>query len=523
MTLRRLVRFSWRQELRRQRGIPRSCQRLSSSVALETTKFKVKQEDRDTVRPFNEIPGPRSFPVFGTMLDYTPLGPYSLNNMIEASLDRCRKYGKIWLEKVGGEYMVNLVDPKDIELLVKNEGKTPRRPEITAIKLAKRKIDRNDGLVNLQGEEWQRLRSAVQSLVMRPKSVTRYIPQMDQVADDFIELMRELRNEDGEVPDFQHQLYKWALESATSMALDTRLGCFERDLDPNSDAFQIIAATTDFFGLLGKLLYGLPIYQYISTPSWKKFVKSLEISTRISEKYVIETLAEARMSSEQGGQPDQDRFLVSLLGNTNLTFKEMVDLPVDIMLGGIDTTAHSLVFNLYTLATNPEKQEYLHRSVTSQVPSGTPITAEMLPGMRYLKASIKESARMFPLSIGIHRYTIKDIECSGYHIPAGVLVRALTIAGMLPEYCPEPDKFQPERWLRENRGLHRLSPLLVLPFGYGPRMCLGRRVAEQELQILLTKLVQNFRIEWNHGKMGIKTCVPHAPDQPARFTFIDRR
>merc|ERR1719318_57158 len=129
---------------------------------------------------------------------------------------------------------------------------------------------------------------------MRPKAVAQYIPDLDDVSKDFITLMKELRNEDGEIPGFQNEIYKWALESVSKVTLDTRLGCLERNLDPDSEAQQMIDATGDFFVYLGKLVFGFPLYKYISTPSWRKFLRSQDTFFKITQKYVDKTIARVK-------------------------------------------------------------------------------------------------------------------------------------------------------------------------------------------------------------------------------------
>ncbi|XP_070561087.1 probable cytochrome P450 49a1 [Ptychodera flava] len=493
-----------------------------ASLAVDIDGKDAKHEDFSQPRPFEEIPKPRFLPIVGTLLDYTALGPYSIEKMLDACVDRYRKFGKIWIESFGTKATVNIIDPADVEVMFKHDGRMPERPSLEPLVKAREMYKRSIGVANLQGKEWRRIRSGVQSFVMRPKSVAQYIPDLDDVSKDFIALMKELRNEDGEIPDFQNEIYKWALESVSKVTLDTRLGCLERNLDPQSEAQQMIDATGDFFVYLGKLVFSFPLYKFISTPSWRTFLRSQDTFFRITQRHVDKTIARVRALEDKDELGSEASLLVSLLGRKELTYQDMIIMPIELIMGGIDTTSHTLVFNLYKLATNPDKQEKLHEEIMSVVPSSGEITADALQKMVYLKGCIKETFRQYPIALGTARIINTDMVLSGYNVPAGTMVRYNAIAGILEEYFPEPDKFIPERWIRGHEMQTNVSPFCILPFGHGPRMCLGRRVAEQELQIILAKLVQNFRIEWNHGEMGMKMRLVHAPDQPARFTFIDR-
>ena len=94
-------------------------------------------------------------------------------------------------------------------------------------------------------------------------------------------------------------------------------------------------------------------------------------------------------------------------------------MAFDMIIAGIDTTGNALAFNLYLLATNPEKQEILRQEVRQQMDSANGrITESGLAKMRYLKAVIREQARIHPVVNGSSRYTIEDVNLGGYHVPA---------------------------------------------------------------------------------------------------------
>ena len=85
-----------------------------------------------------------------------------------------------------------------------------------------------------------------------------------------------------------------------------------------------------------------------------------------------------------------------------------------------------------------------------------------------------------------------------------------------------PDQFNPERWI-ENRG--QIHPFSVRPFGHGPRMCIGRRFAELEIQLGIVKLLQNFKIELasndDKDEVHLVSKMISVPDKPVRLKFID--
>lgn len=99
--------------------------------------------------------------------------------------------------------------------------------------------------------------------------------------------------------------------------------------------------------------------------------------------------------------------------------------------------------------------------------------------------------RVYSTVIGNGRTLQEDMVICGYHIPAGIQVVFPTIVtGTMEKYCKNADVFRPERWLKESQGGtgEHIHPFASLPYGYGARMCLGRRFADLEMQLLLAKV-----------------------------------
>nr|CAD7570880.1 unnamed protein product [Timema californicum] len=153
-------------------------------------------------------------------------------------------------------------------------------------------------------------------------------------------------------------------------------------------------------------------------------------------------------------------------------------------------TTNTSSFTLYHLATNLNIQEKLYEECLKLLPDcKSPITAEVLSKAQYTKAVLKESFRLNPISVGVGRILSQDAILSGYKVPHGtVVVTQNQVTCRLPEYFSEPDKFIPERWIKGHQMYKSTSPYLVLPFGHGPRTCIARRLAEQNMQALLLKV-----------------------------------
>jgi len=168
---------------------------------------------------------------------------------------------------------------------------------------------------------------------------------------------------------------------------------------------------------------------------------------------------------------------------------------------GVDTTHHVLLWLMLHLSANPDKQEILRKELQTVLGDG-PVTGDHLRNLPYLNLVIRESHRLAPLSaFSNFRRLPQDSEIGGYVIPKEVKVTfCLNYIQKDPAFVSEPEKFIPERWRPEAVEKRKGTPseildhkLLKNPFGFGPRMCLGSRVAEAELKVLLARLVRDWR------------------------------
>jgi len=149
---------------------------------------------------------------------------------------------------------------------------------------------------------------------------------------------------------------------------------------------------------------------------------------------------------------------------------------------------------LLCLAKNPEKQARLREEVMKVLPNkNSEFTEASMKNVPYLRACIKESQRLHPLIVGNARVLARDAVLSGYRVPAGTYVNIVPLNALTrDEYFPQASEFLPERWLRSPKDseskcpaneLKSTNPFVFLPFGFGPRMCVGKRIVEMELEL----------------------------------------
>ena len=114
--------------------------------------------------------------------------------------------------------------------------------------------------------------------------------------------------------------------------------------------------------------------------------------------------------------------------------------------------------------------------------------------MEYLDMVLNETLRLYPIANRLERVCKKDVELNGVYIPKGSTVMIPSYAlHHDPQHWSEPEEFQPERFSKENKG--SIDPYVYLPFGNGPRNCLGMRFALMNMKLALTKIMQNFSFQ----------------------------
>ncbi|OTF80009.1 cytochrome P450-like protein, partial [Euroglyphus maynei] len=189
----------------------------------------------------------------------------------------------------------------------------------------------------------------------------------------------------------------------------------------------------------------------------------------------------------------EERILNDIIGSKYLSEEEIVAQCLVFFLAGYETTASTLTFCLYELAINPEIQDRLYEEVRSVLDKGEPLDYEHVMRLPYIDAVISETLRHHsPAS------TLTRIASEPYHLPEcnytlqkGEMIRIPTFAiHHNPKYYPDPDRFDPERFMPENR--HKIVPYTYLPFGGGPRNCIGMRFALSEAKLGLARMISQF-------------------------------
>lgn len=472
----------------------------------EFTKSKIKK-NHSQPKTFYDIPGPKSLPIIGTLYKYLPfIGEYSFTNLYESGKRKLKCFGPLVREEIiPNVNVIWIYRPEDIAEIFKAEsGLHPeRRSHLALLKYRKDRpnIYNTGGLLPTNGSEWWRLRKEFQKVSSKPQDVINYLKETDYVVQEFVELCNNEK-----FADFLPLLSRLFLELTCLVVFDIRLNSFSKEERcENSISSRLIEAAFATNSAILKLDNGLQLWRLFETPLYRKLRKA---------QTYMETIALELVSRKKNNMKIQynKSFLDAYLENPVLDIKDIVGMACDMLLAGIDTTSYSTAYILYHLAKNQNIQEKLRIETTQLLKNhNEPISINILRNASYTKAVIKESLRLNPISIGIGRILQTDVVLSGYKVPKGsVVVTQNQIICRLPEYFEEPDLFIPERWLREHSKNNNkinykktVHPYVLLPFGHGPRSCIARRFAEQNMQILLLRICRRLKISWHGDDLGM--------------------
>ncbi|CAG2173519.1 unnamed protein product [Oppiella nova] len=177
-----------------------------------------------------------------------------------------------------------------------------------------------------------------------------------------------------------------------------------------------------------------------------------------------------------------------------LTEDEILAQALVFLLVGYETTASTLSFCTYELALNPSVQDILYEEISSAIDSDGEISYEELSRLSYLDAVLSETLRLYTPFPRLSRIASTDYKLgkTGINVSKGQQIEIPVYAiHHSEEYFENPFKYDPDRFLPQNR--HKITPYTYLPFGAGPRNCIGMRFALMETKVCLAHIIRRFK------------------------------
>ncbi|HEY2444228.1 MAG TPA: cytochrome P450 [Rhizomicrobium sp.] len=340
----------------------------------------------------------------------------------------------------------------------------------------------SNGLLLVDGEQWRRQRRAVAPMFSRA-AVANTARVMKDAADDLVN--RLLENTDSGVVD--------VAQEATGATLDVlQRTIFSQGIGAGTDEFRTHMRC--YFDSIGRLdpfdVLGLPAF----FPRWTKW--RARASMRFFDA-AVDTVVAARRSTFAQNPGERPGDILTLLleardpeTGERLSEEELRSNIVTLIAAGHETTANALTWSLFLLSRNPVWQDRVSMEAQRALAAGSGWDCDRLATTR---AVIEEALRLYPPIAAISRVAIKADRLAGCPIGAGTMVIVAPYVIHRHRLIWEhPDEFDPERFLGENR--MRVNRYSYLPFGAGPRICLGAAFALQEATILLASIAARFAL-----------------------------
>jgi cytochrome P450 len=359
-----------------------------------------------------------------------------------------------------------------------------------------------NGLVTSEGDFWRRQRKLAQPAFHRER-LAGFVSAM--VSDTHAMLDRWGSHDPTQAMDVHHEMMRLTFRIVGHTL-------FSIDLDSDSEALgPVVAGAVRAANDEASSLLPLPLW--VPTPG---HVRISRIVRRLDE-LVFKIVGERRKVAGTAAEPND---LLTMLMSARdeetreqMTDRQLRDEVLTLVLAGHETTANLLTWTFYLLSRHPDIARRLGAEVRDVLGDRTPALAD-LPRLPLTKAILEESMRLYPPVWAVERRAVGDDTIAGYDVKKGAIVGICTyVLHRHPQHWENPEGFDPERFLPgRSEGRHRYA---YIPFGAGPRMCIGNAMALMEAQIVLAMIAQRHRLELVAGqKVRYEPTVTLRPKEP---------
>ncbi|MCA9704894.1 MAG: cytochrome P450 [Myxococcales bacterium] len=441
-------------------------------------------------------PGPRGLPLVGNLgLLRDPLG----------SLTRAhRAHGDAVCFRVGPIRFMSVADPELAHhVLIRNHRNYVKSRSYRGLRLVL-----GNGLVTSEGEHWRRQRKLAQPAFHRQR-----LAQLAQTMARCVE--ERLDAWDAQAPcelDVHEQMMQLTLRIVGRTLFGTDLG---------TDLGALGPAVTECMRKANEYAESLvPVPLWVPTPSNLRFGRA---------KRLLDGIVHEIIEQRRRGEP-RDDVLGMLMAATDETGTERMsdqqlrDEVMTLFMAGHETIATTMSWTFLLLHQHPEVAQRV-RAEAEAVLGGRAPTFDDLPALTYAGQVIDESMRIRPPVWIVERQALHEDQLGPWRIPAGTIVAVSPwVMHHHAGLWDHPERFDPERFTPERVGSR--PKLAYLPFGAGPRICIGNHFARMEALIILASVVQRHALEVKHpGAVGLdpKVTLRPAGGIPARLVRREAR
>lgn len=393
-------------------------------------------------------------------------------------------------------------DPAVIQHVLKTNAENYHKSEIQTKRM---KHFLGKGLLTLHGEEWRTQRRLIQKGFDRKQLEVLSSIMRDSLDDSLRDFDREARR--GPVDIYPH-LMKMTFGMVGRSLFGARLK--EADIDFISETISTVQ----------EFMVRQTIQPYLN--GW--FAVSGELRRHNEMRARADGILLDYIRRRRQEAPGHD--LLQILMDARYSDGEgmsdelVTSESMQLLVAGHETSSNALSWLLYLLSSNPDCIERLREEFDS-VLGGEPMTYSHVPRLEFATQVVQEGLRLYPPFWMVDRMALADDRAGALDIPRGSTV-VVFIYGVhhSPRYWGNPERFDPERFTKANEKLHR--PGAWLPFGAGPRGCIGGNYAMLQIFMILSALLKKYDFQLAPGqKIEARPMVILRPKDGIRMNFAE--
>jgi cytochrome P450 len=454
-------------------------------------------------RSIADLPAPSGLPLLGNLHQ---LRPSTLHSVAEAW---CVRHGPIFRFDLGPRRVVCIGDIDTINAILRDRPAGFRR-----WRELKEGSDETglSGVFVAEGEEWRRQRRLAVT-ALNSNHLNRYFHVVRTSTERLHRRLSEAARAAGPF-DIGGELTSYTVDITSALAFGHDLNTLERRDNELQGHIQRVIQTSG-----RRLGMPVPYWRWIRLPADRATDRSLEAIRRAVEQFIEQ--ARARMAERPSLREAPENFLEGMLAAQEtdgaFTDDEIVGNTFTLLLAGEDTTAHTMAWTIWLLASRPEIQARCAQEADEVLAGESfPVAYEAVEHLRYGEAVLRESMRLKPVAPVIGLEPLADTSVLGTRIPAGTRLMLLTRhAGIHGGGFQRASDFDPERWLDDGEDTGATNdPRSFLAFGAGPRFCPGRNLAFLESKSALAMIARNFEVAIEDADGPV--------DEQFSFTMIPR-
>uniref|UniRef100_A0A194ALH3 Putative cytochrome P450 4V2 n=1 Tax=Pinctada fucata TaxID=50426 RepID=A0A194ALH3_PINFU len=473
---------------------------IAAFVVLLTIWILQIEKKRKSVE---NIPGPPALPLIGNAHQLAGTSKEFYNTLIEYS-ERWHEHGvfRLW---VGTQLLVGFYKAETVEVVLQSSKILDKATEYRFLHPWL-----GTGLLTSTGSKWHSRRK-----LLTPSFHFKILNDFVGVFQDQAQTM--VKRLDSMADRGTFNIFSYITLCALDIICETAMGKTV-DAQGNTDS-EYVKCVYKIAELILKRQrtpwYG-PDFLYNTIGDGKEHAHCLKVLHEFTEKVILEKTEEFSKKQESGmtmenvlssHDSNEDAYMSR---KNRLAFLDMLlyakqdgkpmssaDIREEVdtfMFEGHDTTASGMNWLIHLLGANPDIQKKVHEEMDSIFGnSDRPLTMKDLQEMKYLECCIKEALRIFPPVPFFGRSLTEDCKIGKYTVPKGSTV-VISPASLHkdPRYFPDPEKFDPDRFLPENS--RKRHPYAYVPFSAGPRNCIGQKFALLEEKAVISTILRKFTV-----------------------------